>query len=83
MRIEKGYGSWNTEFVQNVTPAMCGLDHHVAPNKGDFVGRDAFMAAAGDTPPLWFEYAGARVKIASIIAAVVPGKFGFDPKPHE
>ena len=51
MRIEKGYGSWNTEFVQNVTPAMCGLDHHVAPNKGDFVGRDAFVAAAGDTPP--------------------------------
>jgi dimethylglycine dehydrogenase len=50
LRLEKGYGSWGTEFVQNITPAMCGLDHHVAPSKGDFVGRDAFLATAGQVP---------------------------------
>ena len=50
LRLEKGYGSWGTEFAQNITPAMCGLDHHVAADKGDFVGRDAFLAAAGEVP---------------------------------
>jgi len=43
LRLEKGYGIWSAEFAQNITAAMCGLDHHVAPAKGNFIGRDAFL----------------------------------------
>lgn len=50
LRIEKAYGGWGTEFAQNVTPQMCGLDRHVAADKGDFVGRDAFLRASEAAP---------------------------------
>ena len=50
LRIEKAYGGWGTEFAQNITPAMCGLDRHVAVGKGDFIGRDAFLRAAEKAP---------------------------------
>jgi dimethylglycine dehydrogenase len=50
LRLEKGYGSWSTEFAQNITPAMCGLHHHVAVDKGQFVGRDAYVASQGEEP---------------------------------
>ncbi|MCP4045831.1 MAG: FAD-dependent oxidoreductase [Gammaproteobacteria bacterium] len=41
LRFEKAYGSWGTEFAQSYTPGMSGLDHFVALDKGDFIGRDA------------------------------------------
>jgi dimethylglycine dehydrogenase len=41
LRFEKAYGSWGTEFAQSYTPGMSGLDHFVAIDKGDFIGRDA------------------------------------------
>ncbi len=41
LRFEKAYGSWGTEFAQSYTPGMSGLDHFVAFDKGDFIGRDA------------------------------------------
>jgi dimethylglycine dehydrogenase len=50
LRIEKAYGGWGTEFAQNITPTMCGLDRHVAAGKGDFIGRDAFLRAAEQAP---------------------------------
>ncbi len=43
MRLEKGYGVWSLEFSTSCTPASCGLDRFVAPDKGDFIGRDAFL----------------------------------------
>lgn len=50
LRIEKGYGGWGAEFAQNVTPQMCGLDRHVAADKGDFVGRDGYLRASEAAP---------------------------------
>jgi dimethylglycine dehydrogenase len=43
LRIEKGYGIWSTEFRQDRTPGMSGLDRFVAFDKGDFIGREAAL----------------------------------------
>jgi dimethylglycine dehydrogenase len=43
LRMEKGYGIWSAEFRHHVTPAGCGLDRYVAPDKGEFTGRAAFL----------------------------------------
>jgi dimethylglycine dehydrogenase len=43
LRLEKSYGIWSTEFTQSYTPEMSTLRHHVAFDKGDFVGRDAAL----------------------------------------
>ena len=45
LRLEKGYGVWSLEFSTSCTPAMAGLERFVAADKGDFIGRDAFVAA--------------------------------------
>lgn len=45
MRLEKSIGMWNAEFTQSYTPAMTGLDHWVVWDKGDFIGREAALAA--------------------------------------
>ncbi|MBU3672162.1 MAG: FAD-dependent oxidoreductase [Sinobacteraceae bacterium] len=49
LRLEKSYGIWSTEFTQSITPAMCGLERHVAFDKSDFIGRDAALRER-DTP---------------------------------
>jgi dimethylglycine dehydrogenase len=51
LRLEKGYGVWSLEFSTSCTPAMAGLDRFVAAGKGDFIGRDAFVAAQAEDPP--------------------------------
>ena len=51
LRLEKGYGVWSLEFSTSCTPAMAGLDRFVAAGKGDFIGRDAFLAAQAAAPP--------------------------------
>jgi len=43
LRLEKSYGIWSTEFTQSYSPEMSNLRHHVALDKGDFVGRDAAL----------------------------------------
>ena len=43
LRIEKGYGIWSTEFRQDRTPGMSGLDRFVAFDKGEFIGREAAL----------------------------------------
>jgi len=50
LRLEKGYGVWSLEFSTSVTPAMSGLDRYVAPDKGDFIGRSAFLEDSRRTP---------------------------------
>jgi len=45
LRLEKGYGVWSLEFSTSCTPAMAGLERFVATDKGDFIGREAFLAA--------------------------------------
>jgi dimethylglycine dehydrogenase len=43
LRLEKSFGIWSTEFTQSMTPGMCGLDRHIAFDKGDFIGRDTAL----------------------------------------
>ncbi len=50
LRIEKGYRSWGPELNNEFTPSMAGLDWLCKPEKGDFAGRDAFVAARSAPP---------------------------------
>lgn len=45
MRVEKGYRSWGTDMWAEHTPAEAGLEFAVRTAKGDFVGREAILAA--------------------------------------
>ncbi len=44
LRLEKSFGSWATEYRPTYDPDEAGLSAFVKPDKGDFVGRDAFLA---------------------------------------
>jgi dimethylglycine dehydrogenase len=43
LRLEKGYGIWNSEFTQGYTPGMSYLKNFIAYNKKDFIGKDAAL----------------------------------------
>lgn len=58
LRLEKGYGRWGSEFTADTTPEEAGLDRFVAMDKGDFVGREALIAAHNTGP---------RYRIATMI----------------
>jgi glycine cleavage system aminomethyltransferase T len=45
LRIEKGYRAWGRELTPDVTPWQAGLGFAVRLDKGDFIGRDALVAA--------------------------------------
>jgi dimethylglycine dehydrogenase len=52
LRLEKSFGIWNAEFMQDRTPGMTGMDRWIAWNKGDFVGREAALKEKeGNTAP--------------------------------
>ncbi len=42
LRIEKGFGSWATEYRSIYTPAEAGISWLVNMEKGDFMGRKAY-----------------------------------------
>lgn len=50
LRLEKGFGSWATEYRNIYDPYEAGLGWLVKTDKGDFVGRDAAAAAARAEP---------------------------------
>lgn len=70
MRIEKGYHGWGSEFGIEYTPFDCALDRFVAFDKGDFIGRDAAMAARQKAP----EWAYHAFDVASQDAAPLPSE---------
>ena len=45
LRLEKGYRVWGADITPEDTPYEAGLGFAVKPDKGDFVGRDALVAA--------------------------------------
>jgi 4-methylaminobutanoate oxidase (formaldehyde-forming) len=51
MRLEKGYRVWGSDITPDVTPYQAGLSFAVKLDKGDFIGRDALLAAQGEPPP--------------------------------
>ena len=48
LRIEKGYRAWGRELTPDVTPWQAGLGFAVKLDKGDFIGRDALVAARSE-----------------------------------
>jgi 4-methylaminobutanoate oxidase (formaldehyde-forming) len=45
LRIEKGYRAWGRELTPDVTPWQAGLGFAVKLDNGDFIGREALIAA--------------------------------------
>jgi 4-methylaminobutanoate oxidase (formaldehyde-forming) len=45
LRLEKGYRVWGADVTPDDTPDEAGLAFAVKPDKGDFIGRDALLAA--------------------------------------
>src|SRR5258708_8045243 len=45
LRLEKGYRAWGRELTPDYTPYEAGLSFAVKLDKGDFLGRDALIAA--------------------------------------
>jgi len=50
LRLEKGYRLWGTDVYSEHTPDAAGLGFAVKPNKGDFLGREAVLAARARPP---------------------------------
>jgi dimethylglycine dehydrogenase len=71
LRLEKSYGIWSTEFTQSTTPGMCGLDRHVAFDKGDFIGREGALRER--------ESPSTRVLVTLAIDATDADASGFEP----
>jgi 4-methylaminobutanoate oxidase (formaldehyde-forming) len=45
LRLEKGYRVWGSDITPEDTPFEAGLGFAVKVDKGDFIGRDALLAA--------------------------------------
>jgi heterotetrameric sarcosine oxidase gamma subunit len=45
LRLEKGYRAWGRELTPDYTPWQAGLGFAVRLDKGDFLGREALIAA--------------------------------------
>jgi len=43
MRMEKGFLHWKSDILTEFDPYETSLDRFVAPDKGDFIGRDALL----------------------------------------
>jgi 4-methylaminobutanoate oxidase (formaldehyde-forming) len=49
LRLEKGYRVWSTDITPDDTPFEAGLGFAVKLDKGDFLGREALLAAQEPT----------------------------------
>jgi dimethylglycine dehydrogenase len=90
LRLEKSYGIWSTEFTQDYTPGMSNLKHHLAFDKGDFVGREAALREkntgpaqtlvtlgvdAVDAEPSAYEPVRHRGKVVGFVTSAAYGHF--------
>jgi glycine cleavage system aminomethyltransferase T/glycine/D-amino acid oxidase-like deaminating enzyme len=50
LRLEKGYRVWSSDITPDENPYEAGLGFAVALDKGDFLGRDALVAAKAAGP---------------------------------
>ncbi len=50
LRLEKGYRAWAADITPDDTPYEAGLGFAVRLEKGDFIGRDALVAAKAAGP---------------------------------
>ncbi len=50
LRLEKGYRVWGADITPDETPYEAGLGFAVKLDKGDFIGREALVAAQQEPP---------------------------------
>ena len=50
LRLEKGYRVWSSDITPDETPFEAGLGFAVQLDRGDFIGRDALVAAKAAGP---------------------------------
>jgi glycine cleavage system aminomethyltransferase T/glycine/D-amino acid oxidase-like deaminating enzyme len=50
LRLEKGYRVWGADITPDETPYEAGLGFSVKLDKGDFIGREALVAAQEQSP---------------------------------
>jgi len=50
LRLEKGYRVWSSDITPEETPFEAGLGFAARLEKGDFIGRDALVAAKAAGP---------------------------------
>jgi aminomethyltransferase len=60
LRLEAAMPLYGHELTEGTTPNSAGLMWAVKPDKGEFVGRDAVVAAAADPARVGLELAGKR-----------------------
>jgi 4-methylaminobutanoate oxidase (formaldehyde-forming) len=51
LRLEKGYRAWSTDITPETGPDEAGLGFAVKPDKGEFRGREAVLAARANGGP--------------------------------
>jgi dimethylglycine dehydrogenase len=71
LRLEKSYGIWSTEFTQAYTAEMSSLRHHIAFDKGDFIGRAAALKER--------EKGAEKILVTLAIDTVDADAAGFEP----
>jgi dimethylglycine dehydrogenase len=72
LRLEKSFGIWSTEFRQQYTPRMTGMDRWIDWQKADFIGRAAAMAEHDGKAP-------ARVLATLEVDALDADASGYEP----
>jgi dimethylglycine dehydrogenase len=72
LRLEKSFGIWSTEFRQDYSPQMTGMDRWLDFAKGDFIGRDAALRRSASGP-------SAQTLVTLDIDAVDADATGFEP----
>jgi glycine cleavage system aminomethyltransferase T/glycine/D-amino acid oxidase-like deaminating enzyme len=89
LRLEKGYRVWSTDITPDETPYEAGLGFAVRLDKGDFIGRDALVAAREAGPskrlrclvlddPLSIALGNEPVRVrGEIVGRVTSGGFGY------
>jgi dimethylglycine dehydrogenase len=71
LRMEKSFGIWSTEFRQEYSPGMTGMDRWLDWSK-DFIGKEAAMAEKEDD--------SARLKLVTLeIDAIDSDADGYEP----
>ncbi len=71
-RLEKSFGIWSAEFMQNYTPGMTGMDRWIAWDKGDFIGREAALVERDGNGP-------AQVQVTLEVDALDADASGYEP----
>ena len=72
LRLEKSFGIWSTEFRQDYSPQMTGMDRWIDFAKGDFIGRNAALRRSESGP-------SAQTLVTLEIDAVDADATGFEP----